>query len=110
MQPNLLEEDSLVVLLVSVIFGGGCAWLAARAIALTWRPWWHLLLYMFILGFAVRFLHYALFGRTLFDPLYYAIDTAILLAIAFVGYRSTRRHQMARQYGFLVRPERQPQP
>ena len=109
MHAYLLEENSLVVLLLSVIFGGGCAWLAARAVALTWRPWWHLVLYMFILGFAVRFLHYALFGRALFDPYYYAIDALILIVIALAGYHSTRRHQMARQYGFLVRPERQPQ-
>ena len=26
--------------------GGGGAWLAGRAIAATWRPWWHLALYM----------------------------------------------------------------
>ncbi|MGA8157926.1 MAG: DUF6867 family protein [Rhodoplanes sp.] len=102
--------DPLVVLLVSVIFGGGCAWLAARAIALTWRPRWQLVFYMFILGLAVRFLHYALFERALLDPLYYAIDTGILLVIGLSGYRYTRRQQMARQYGFLVRPGRRPQP
>jgi hypothetical protein len=107
---TFVGEDPLVVLLVSVIFGGGCAWLAARAIALTWRPWWHLVLYMFILGLAVRFLHYALFERALLDPLYYAIDTGILLVIGLSGYRYTRRQQMARQYGFLVRPGRRPQP
>ena len=110
MQAYLLDDDSVVFLLVSVIFGGGCAWLAARAIATTWRPWWHLVLYMFILGFAVRFLHYALFGRALLDPYYYAIDTAILIAIGLAGSRNTRRQQMARQYGFLVRPGRRPQP
>ena len=33
------EEDSLgVFLLVSVLLGGGAAWLAGRAIAATWRP------------------------------------------------------------------------
>jgi hypothetical protein len=109
MHGYLLDEDSIVFLLVSVIFGGGCAWLAARAIAQTWRPWWHLVLYMLILGLAVRFLHYALFGRALIEPYYYAIDTAILIAIALAGYRSTRRYQMARQYGFLVRPDQRPQ-
>lgn len=101
----LFEEDSFgVFLLVTVILGGGCAWLAARAVAQTWRPWWQVMLYMLVLGFAVRFIHYALFDGTLTSPYYYAVDTAILTVIAIAGFRSTRRRQMARQYGFLVRP------
>ena len=107
----LYEEDSSgTFLLVSVILGGGCAWLAARAIAQTWRPWWHLVLYMLVLGVAVRFFHYALFGGTLSSLYYYVVDTAILIAIALAGYRNTRRQQMARQYGFLIRPAQRPQP
>ena len=50
-----------VFLLVSVCMGGGAAWLAGRAIAATWRPWWHIALYMALLSIAVRFLHFALF-------------------------------------------------
>ena len=107
----LYEEDSFgTFLLVSVILGGGCAWLAARAIAQTWRPWWHLVLYMLVLGDAVRFFHYALFGGALSLLYYYGVDTAILIAIALAGYRNTRRQQMARQYGFLIRPAQRPQP
>ncbi|MGZ9107096.1 MAG: DUF6867 family protein [Rhodoplanes sp.] len=41
---------------------------------------------------------------------YYGVDTAILIAIALAGYRNTRRQQMARQYGFLIRPAQRPQP
>lgn len=101
----LFEEDSLgVFLLVTVMLGGGCAWLAARAIAQTWQPWWMAVIYMLILGLAVRFIHYALFDGTLTSPYYYAVDTAILAAIALAGFRYTRRRQMAKQYGFLVRP------
>ena len=101
------EEDSFFVFLfVTVILGGGCAWLAARAIAQTWRPWWQLVLYMCVLGFAVRFIHYALFEGTLLSPYYYAVDTGVLIAIGIASFRNTRRQQMARQYGFLVRPER----
>jgi Domain of unknown function (DUF6867) len=108
----LYEEDSFsVFLLVTVILGGVCAWLAARAVAQTWRSWWQAMIYMLILGFAVRFIHYALFDGTLTSPYYYAVDTAILSAIAVAGFRYTRRQQMARQYGFLVRPsERSMQP
>jgi hypothetical protein len=59
----LYEEGSFgVFLLVTVILGGGAAALSGRAIALTWRPWWQVVAYSFILGAAVRFLHFSLFG------------------------------------------------
>src|SRR5262249_15242456 len=55
------DEQSLgVFLLISVVLGGGAAWLAGRAIAATWRPWWHVAVYMAILTLAVRFLHFSL--------------------------------------------------
>ena len=47
----LSDEHSLgVFLLVTVLMGGGAAWLAGRAIAATWRHWWHLALYMVVLS------------------------------------------------------------
>lgn len=100
----LFEEDSLgVFLLLTVCLGGGAAWLSGRAIALTWRPWWHALAYMLILGGAVRFMHFALFDGTLLSAHYYAIDTAIAIAAALAGFHATRARRMARQYGFLDR-------
>ena len=58
----IYEEDYIgLFLLVSVFMGGGAAWLAGRAIASTWRPWWHVAGYILILGLAVRFIHFALF-------------------------------------------------
>jgi hypothetical protein len=98
----LFEEDSIgVFLLVSVAMGGGAAWLAGRAVAQTWRPPWHLVAYMLILGAAVRFIHFALFDGTLLSPHYYLVDSAIALASAVGGFRVTRTRQFARQYGFL---------
>jgi hypothetical protein len=98
----LYEEDSFgVFLLVTVLLGGGAAWLAGRAIAQTWRPWWSVIAYMLILGLAIRFFHAALFGGTLLSPHYYAIDSAVAILFAGLGFRITRRAQMARQYGFL---------
>ncbi len=98
----LYEEDSLgVFLLVTVLLGGGAAWLAGRAIAQTWRPWWSVIVYMLILGLAIRFFHYSLFGGTLLSPYYYAVDAGVALAFAFLGFRLTRAAQMRRQYGFL---------
>jgi hypothetical protein len=98
----LYQEDSFgVFLLVTVLLGGGAAWLTGRAIAQTWRPWWSVLLYMLLLGLAVRFMHYALFSGTLLSPYYYAVDTVVAIVFAACGFHVTRRSQMARQYGFL---------
>jgi hypothetical protein len=98
----LYEEDSFgVFLLVSVLLGGGAAWLAGRAIAATWRPWWHVAFYMLILGFAVRFIHFALFGATLLSLHYYSVDAGICLGFGFLGFRATRAAQMATQYRWI---------
>ena len=100
----IYEEDSLgVFLLVSVLLGGGAAWLAGRAVASTWRPWWHVAFYMLILGAAVRFLHFALFEATLLSVHYYLVDFGICLAFGFLGFRVTRAAQMATQYRWINR-------
>jgi hypothetical protein len=105
LQDLLYEEDSLgVFLLVTVFLGGGAAWLAGRAIAQTWRPWWSLVPYMLILGVAIRFFHVTLFNGTALSVHYYAVDTAIALLFAGVGFHLTRKAQMRRQYGFLDTP------
>jgi hypothetical protein len=102
---DLLYEEAYfgVFLLVTVALGGGAAWLSGRAIAQTWRPWWSVIAYMLILGLAVRFIHFALFSGTLLSLHFYAVDTAVALLFASLGFRLTRRNQMARQYGFLDR-------
>jgi len=100
--PELLYEGSFgVFLLVTVLMGGGAAWLSGRAIAATWRPWWQIVAYMLILGAAVRFIHFALFAATLVSPYYYLIDSAVCMLFGFLGFRVTRARQMASQYGFL---------
>jgi hypothetical protein len=100
----LYEEDYFAVfILITVILGGGAAWLAGRAIALTWRPWWHVVGYMLILGAAVRFIHFSLFSGTLISLHYYLVDTAFAIVIGLAGYRLTRQRQMAVQYGFRAR-------
>ncbi|MDT3687199.1 MAG: hypothetical protein RO009_19395 [Pseudorhodoplanes sp.] len=98
----LYEEDSLgVFILLSLIMGGGAAYLSGRAIAGTWRPLWQVSVYMLVLGAAVRFMHFALFEGTLLSPHYYLVDTAICLIFGWLGYRATRAGQMATQYGWL---------
>jgi len=98
----LAEEGSLgVFFLVTVAMGGGAAWLAGRAIAATWRPWWHVVFYMLVLGAAVRFIHFALFESILLSPHYYLVDTAVCLVFAFAGFRAMRIRQMVTRYGWI---------
>ncbi len=99
----LAEKSALVFLVLSVVVGGGAAWMSGRALALGWRPYWHVLIYMAMLGFVVRFFHWGLFEGTLPSLHYYIVDTAILIAIASLGYRVTRTHQMITQYRWLYR-------
>lgn len=102
MQGILYEEASFFVFLfVTVILGGGGAWMTGRACALTWRPIAPLIFYLLILACAVRFIHYALFGGTLLTLHYFVVDAIILLLIGLAGYRFTRTNQMVNQYYWL---------
>ena|ERR1700693_4295789 len=94
-------ESPLQILLVTGLIGGGAAALAGRAIASTWRPFWHVIGYMALLGAAVRFVHFALFEADLLAPASYAADTAYLLAVGSLAWRVTRAGQMVTQYAWL---------
>ena len=54
-----------------------------------------------LLGAAVRFLHFALFGGTLFSLPYYVADTAVCLASGLIGFRLMRVAQMVTCYGWI---------
>jgi hypothetical protein len=102
----LYEEDSLgVFLLVTVVLGGGAAALAGRAVALTWRPWWQVVVYMLMLAAAVRFIHFALFEGTLRSIHYYAVDTLVCMAFGFAGFQAARARRMIAQYPWINEPD-----
>jgi GR25 family glycosyltransferase involved in LPS biosynthesis len=98
----LFEDEPFgIFILITVVLGGGAAALAGRAIAATWRPWWQVVGYALILGAATRFIHFALFDGTLLSLHFYAVDTAICLAAAFIGFRTARASQMVTQYRWI---------
>jgi hypothetical protein len=101
--PELLsDERSLgIFVLVTVLMGGGAAWLAGRAIAQTWRPWWHVVLYMLILALAVRFIHFALFDSRFLSLHYYLVDLAVCIVFGLIGFRLMRVRQMVTRYNWL---------
>ncbi|GBF25629.1 hypothetical protein MnTg02_00661 [bacterium MnTg02] len=101
---SLLVEESLTVFFIlTILIAGGAAWMSGRALALGWRPYWNVLIYMTLLGLADRFFHWALFEGTLLSLHYYIVDAAVLVAIASLSYRITRTHQMVTQYRWLYR-------
>ena len=97
-----LSDDSLRVFLVlTVIIGGGAAFLAGRGLARSWKPFWRVYFYMALLAAAVRFFHYALFDGNLLSLYYYLVTYAVLLAAGSLGYRAMRTTQMVSQYRWL---------
>jgi hypothetical protein len=90
-------------LLVTVILGGGAAYLTGRAVALTWRPWPQFVAYVVGLTFSVRFVHYALFGGNLLSVQYAIVDFVVLLFFSWLGFQICRSAQMANQYSWLYR-------
>ena len=97
----LTGSRPLVFIILTVVLGGGAAYLSGRALALKWRPVWQLFIYMALLAGAVRFLHYALFGEVLLSLQYYLVAYAVLLGMALLGFRLTRVKQMTTQYYWL---------
>lgn len=95
-----------VFALITVVLGGLSAWATGRAIALTWRPYLQLVGYTFLLAGAARFFQHALFQKEFLSLPAFAIDFALLLAIALAGYRWTRAAQMSAQYPWVVGREK----
>jgi hypothetical protein len=92
---------------VGVFFGltvcvmGFVAYAAGQALANTWKPAWHALVYALLLGFADRFLTFALFEGELLSLSGYLVDSAVLVAVALLGYRLSLARRMVRQYPWL---------
>jgi hypothetical protein len=100
----IYEEGSVwLFLLVTCVLGGAAAWMTGRAAALNWLPIAQLVVYLLLLGVAVRFVHHALFEGTMFSLHYYVIDTVVILAIGLLGFRFTRTTQMVTQYRWIYR-------
>jgi hypothetical protein len=96
-----VEDNPWIFLIMTVIIGGGAAFLSGRALASKWRPLWMPILYMIPLGLALRFFHYALFNGDLLSLHYLITDTLVLIAAACLGYRLTLVNQMVSQYPWL---------
>lgn len=98
---NLIWEESLgSFLLVTVVLGGGSAYMTGRAVALGWDALWKLAAYVVLLSCATRFIHFALFEGTLLTLHYFVVDMVVLMVIGYLAFLATRARQMALQYSF----------
>ena len=97
------ENSLFVFLFVTGVLGGGAAWMSGRAVALMWKPAWHIFIYVALLCAAVRFFHFALFKGTLLSIQFFAVDFVVLVVAAALGFRIMRTTQMVTQYRWLYR-------
>lgn len=109
----IYEKSVWAFLFVTVIAGGGAAFMIGRAAARVWSPFWQAALQTLVLAAAIRFLHWGLFAGATFaswrqaqgallSAHYYAADAAVLLIFAGLGFKRQRTVQMLRQYGWLT--------
>lgn len=107
-------DTSLVAFFViTLLLGGGAAWMTGRAVARSWQQFWKVAVYIGLLGLAVRFLHYALAHGTAPATIataqapvllgYYVVDFLVLIIIGALSYRMSWASQMATQYPWLYR-------
>jgi hypothetical protein len=102
MQGIVYEESwFLPFLILTILMGGAAAWQSGRATAQTWRPMLIMVPYCLMLGCAVRFMHFAVFGGTLISLHYFIVDTIFLAIAMLIGFRWQRSEQMSTQYSWL---------
>lgn len=99
---GILYDNSLFAfVVVTLVLGGGAAWLTGRALARSWQPLWLCIFYSVLLALPVRFLHFSLGEGTLLSVPLLATDTVILVAIGMIAYRVTQVSTMVNQYPWL---------
>jgi hypothetical protein len=96
-----IEDNPWIFIIMTVIFGGGAAFMAGRGMAIKWRPIWLPIFAMVPLTLGLRFLHFALFEAELTSLHYLLTDFAVLLVFALLGYRTTLASKMVTQYPWL---------
>ena len=97
----LYDNSAFAFLVVTIVLGGGAAWLTGRALARSWQPVWKVVAYCLLLALPVRFLHFALGGGTLLSAQYLIVDAAVLLALGYLSYRIAQTTTMVNQYPWL---------
>ena len=86
---------------VSLILGGGAAYLTGQGVAREWGQPVNLIAWSLAIAFGTRFLHYALFDGLFIAPLGYLLDAALFWLVSNAAFRMTRAAKMVAQYPWL---------
>ena len=98
---SILGTSIGVFLGVTVALMGFTAFMTGQALANTWKPIWHAIVYAALLGLVARFLIFALFEGELLSLSGYLADTAVLIVIALFAYRISQARKVVSQYPWL---------
>ncbi len=104
MQGLFFETDSgvrYVLRAMVVLLGFWTAWRTGKSVADSWGEYPRVVFYALLLGFVMRFMHYALFAGPFINGFYYVTDVVLLLAFATAGFRIRRTSQMVENYYWL---------
>jgi len=96
-----VEQNIWIFFILTVIMGGGAAFMAGCNVARGWKSPALLFVYMLIFGAGLRFLHFALFQEKLTSLQYYISQTLVIMAFAFLGFRMTQAKLMTEKYPWL---------
>ena len=75
--------------------------MTGQGLANGWQPIWQAAFYCFLLGFADRFLVFALFDGELSSLGGFVVDTLILIAVGVLSHRLTMARRMVAQYPWI---------
>ncbi|MBM3598349.1 MAG: hypothetical protein FJX35_09060 [Alphaproteobacteria bacterium] len=89
----------------TVVLFGWFALMTAQALAHTWRPWTHCLLYGVLLAVGHRTYEHMLFAGDLISIRGLVVDVVFLVAVMLLAYRVTLVRKMVRQYPWLYEPD-----
>jgi hypothetical protein len=95
------KESLAQIFFVTVVLGGGAAWMAAHTLANSWRSFPQTAFYLLLLAAAVRFVHFALFQGVLFSSSAFLADAAFVVLAGAISWRLTRASRMVTQYRWL---------
>ncbi len=98
---DIVSGHALAGEYVFVLLCMAAAWMIGKSTSTDWKGLPVLVGYVLVLGLGARFLHFALYQAQFVSLSRYLVDTAVLLAVGFLGYRFTRTNQMTRQYHWL---------
>lgn len=97
----ILGTSGGVYIAVALGLMGFAAWMTGAAVANTWKPVWQVVGYCILLGFACRFLIFALFEGRLLTVSGLLVDVVVLNLYGLAAFRVNRIKSLVSQYPWL---------